>query len=151
MFGYDVIQKAGEAYAFCESDARRQYCRAKNDVQCNEMKYANIEFFVRLGILHHYSILNFVVVYSQFCCLITCSRAWIDTSYILQRHEVYIPVFLQYDTWSKRYVLIIQYHICIGKLTIIGLDKSLSAGRRLAINWTIAVILLTKTWWPNFS
>ena len=33
-------------------------------------------------------------------------------------------------------------HICVGKLTIIGSDNGLSPGRRQAIIWTIAGILL---------
>ena len=33
-------------------------------------------------------------------------------------------------------------HICIGKLTIIGSDNGLSPGRRQAIIWTNAGILL---------
>ena len=33
-------------------------------------------------------------------------------------------------------------HICVGKLTIIGSDNSLSPGRRQVIIWTDAVILL---------
>ena len=36
-------------------------------------------------------------------------------------------------------------HICVGKLTIIGLDIGLSPGRRQAIIWTNAGILLI---WP---
>ena len=42
-------------------------------------------------------------------------------------------------------------HICVGKLTTIGSDNGLSPGRRQAIIWTNAGILLI---WPletNFS
>ena len=42
-------------------------------------------------------------------------------------------------------------HICVGKLTTIGSDKGLSPGRRQAIIWTIAGILLTGTLGTNFS
>ena len=42
-------------------------------------------------------------------------------------------------------------HICIGKLTIIGSDNGLSPGRRQAIIWTNAGILLTGTLGTNFS
>ena len=41
--------------------------------------------------------------------------------------------------------------ICVGKLTIIGLDNGLSPGRRQAIIWTIAGILLIGPLGTNFS
>ena len=42
-------------------------------------------------------------------------------------------------------------HICVGKLTIIGSDNGLSPGRRQAIIWTSAGILLNETLGTNFS
>ena len=42
-------------------------------------------------------------------------------------------------------------HICVGKLTIIGSDNGLSPGRRQAIIWTNAEILLIRTLETNFS
>ena len=42
-------------------------------------------------------------------------------------------------------------HICIGNLTIIGPDNGLSPGRRQAIIWTNAGILLIGPWGRNFS
>ena len=42
-------------------------------------------------------------------------------------------------------------HICVGNLTIIGPDNSLSPGRRQAIIWTNAGILLIGPWVTNFS
>ena len=42
-------------------------------------------------------------------------------------------------------------HICISKLTIIGLDNGLSPGRHQAIIWTNAGILLIRTLATNFS
>ena len=42
-------------------------------------------------------------------------------------------------------------HICVGNLTIIGPDNSLSPGRRQAIIWTNAAILLIGPWGTNFS
>ena len=42
-------------------------------------------------------------------------------------------------------------HICVGNLTIIGPDNGLSPGRRQAIIWTNAGILLTGPWGTNFS
>ena len=42
-------------------------------------------------------------------------------------------------------------HICVGKLTIIGSDNGLSPGRRQAIFWTNAGILLIGPLGTNFS
>ena len=42
-------------------------------------------------------------------------------------------------------------HICVGKLTIIGSDNGLSSGRRQAIIWTNAGILLIRPLGTNFS
>ena len=42
-------------------------------------------------------------------------------------------------------------HICVGKQTIIGSDNGLSPGRRQAITWTNAGILLIGPFGTNFS
>ena len=42
-------------------------------------------------------------------------------------------------------------HICVSKQTIIGSDNGLSPGRRQAIIWTNAGILLIGTLGTNFS
>ena len=42
-------------------------------------------------------------------------------------------------------------HICVGNLTIIGLDNGLSPGRRQAIIWTNAGILWIGPWRTNFT
>ena len=42
-------------------------------------------------------------------------------------------------------------HICVDKLTIIGSDNGLSPGRRQAIIWTNAGILLIEPLGTNFS
>ena len=42
-------------------------------------------------------------------------------------------------------------HICVSKLTIIGSDNGLSPGRRQAIIWTNAEILLIRPLGTNFS
>ena len=42
-------------------------------------------------------------------------------------------------------------HICVGNLTIIGPDNGLSPGRRQAIIWSNAGILLIEPWGTNFS
>ena len=42
-------------------------------------------------------------------------------------------------------------HICVSKLAIIGSDNGLSPGRREAVNWTNAGILLIRTLGTNFN
>ena len=42
-------------------------------------------------------------------------------------------------------------HICVNKLTITGSDDGFSPGRRQAIIWTNAGILLIRTLGKNFS
>ena len=42
-------------------------------------------------------------------------------------------------------------HICVGKIIVIGSDYGLSPGRRQAISWTSAGILLIGTSGTNFS
>ena len=42
-------------------------------------------------------------------------------------------------------------HICVGKLTIMGSDNGLSPGRRQAIIWTNAEILLIEPLGTNLS
>ena len=42
-------------------------------------------------------------------------------------------------------------HICLGNLTIVGWDNGLSPGRRQAIIWTNAIILLIWSLGTNFS
>ena len=44
-----------------------------------------------------------------------------------------------------------EAYICVRKLTIIGSDNGLSPGRRQAIIWTNAGILLIRTLETNFS
>ena len=42
-------------------------------------------------------------------------------------------------------------HLCVGSVTFIGTDNGLSPGRRQAIIWTNAGILLTGSLWTNLS
>ena len=62
----------------------------------------------------------------------------------VQKHQtvLYLP---QLTRWGR------VTHICVGKLTIIGSDNGLSPGRRQAIIWTNAGILLIGPWGTNFS
>ena len=42
-------------------------------------------------------------------------------------------------------------HICVGNVTIIASDNGLAPGRRQAISWTNAAILLIRPLGTNFS
>ena len=57
--------------------------------------------------------------------------------------------------WAIRYPWLTHWgwvtHICVSNLTIIGSDNGLSPGRRQAIIWTNAGILLIRTLGTNFS
>ena len=44
-----------------------------------------------------------------------------------------------------------ETHICVGKLTIKGIDNGLSPGRHQAIIWTIAGLLLIEPLKTSFS
>ena len=60
--------------------------------------------------------------------------------------HIYVPLGLNALThWGR------VTHICVGKLTNIGSDNGLSPGRRQAIIWTNAGILLIGTLGTNFS
>ena len=63
------------------------------------------------------------------------------------RHHVYIKAFysLVLTHWGQ------VTHICINELTVIGSDNGLSPGRRQAIIWTNAWILLIWPLGTNFS
>ena len=56
-----------------------------------------------------------------------------------------MEVFQQLTHWGR------VTHICVGNLTIISLDNGLSPGRRQAIIWTNAEILLIGPLRTNFS
>ena len=61
---------------------------------------------------------------------------------IPEQHPLYISCLLN---WGR------VTHICVSKLTIIGSDNGLSPGRRQAIIWTNAGILLIRTLGTYFS
>ena len=56
-----------------------------------------------------------------------------------------ITIFKPLTHWGR------VTHICVGKLTISGSDNGLSPGRRQAIIWTNAKILLIRPLGTNFS
>ena len=65
-----------------------------------------------------------------------------------------LPTIAQYNFIRKSHcglVNSLRPHICVGKLTIIGPDNGLSPGRRQAIIWTNAGILLIGPLGTNFS
>ena len=84
-------------------------------------------------------------VFPRLCCfrLTTLSEnCHSDTLYNISRHKFAIVILTH---WGR------VTHICVDKLTIIGSDNGLSPGRRQAIIWTSAGILLIRTLGTNFS
>ena len=89
------------------------------------------------------------------------SWGWISTTYAISTLKNYIS--LKYIPWylsmsmqsNSTHDELTHWgrvtHICVGNLTIIGPDNGLSPGRRQAIIWTNAGILLIGPWWINFS
>ena len=73
-------------------------------------------------------------------------------------HDVFICTSCEHSLTRKTRTRLISLthwgrvtHICVSKLTIIGSDNGLSPGRRQAIIWTNAGILLIGPWGTNFS
>ena len=65
---------------------------------------------------------------------------------VLYRESTVLPNYIAHLThWGR------VTHICVSKLTIIGSDNGLSPGRRQAIIWTNAGILLIGPLGTNFS
>ena len=60
------------------------------------------------------------------------------------------PSVLRYPTWQLTHWGRVM-HICVSELTIIGSDNGLSPGRRQAIIWTNAGLLLIEPLGTNFS
>ena len=61
---------------------------------------------------------------------------------------------IEFVTWLHQAINSLRpsdAYICVSKLTIIGSDNGLSPGRRQAIIWTNAGILLIRTLGTNFS
>ena len=69
-----------------------------------------------------------------------------STGMTLNAHVEHVLVIIKLLThWGR------ATHICVGKITTIGSDNGLSPGRRQAIIWTIAGILLIGPLETNFS
>ena len=79
------------------------------------------QYFLKDTVLCHYNTINF-----------------------LQNPQKRHPIACPLTHWGR------ATHICVDKLTIIGSDNGLSPGRRQAIIWTIAGILLIRTLGTNF-
>ena len=60
-------------------------------------------------------------------------------------HGTWLSIIMVKTHWDR------VTHICVDKLTIIGSDNGLSPGRRQAIIWTNAGILLIRPLGTNFS
>ena len=77
---------------------------------------------------------------------------------ILRIFEIYFVISVN-ELWNKQLNRVADglthwgrvTHICVGKLSIIGSDNGLSTGRRQAIIWTTAGILLIGPLGTNFS
>ena len=69
----------------------------------------------------------------------------IMTTYVAASDDKWTSWQLQLTHWGR------VTHICVNKLTIIGSDNSLSPGRRQAIIWTNARILLIGPLGTNIS
>ena len=77
------------------------------------------------------------------CELFGTSSNWIVLRSV--RVKNYSPKIPEWPHWGR------VTPICVGNLTIIGSDNGLSPGRRQAIIWTNAGILLTRPLGTNFS
>ena len=71
------------------------------------------------------------------------NKKWLKTALLKLNPD--LPGAIELTHWGR------ATHICLGKLTIIGSDNGLSPGRRQAIIWTIAGILLIGPLGTNFS
>ena len=72
-----------------------------------------------------------------------------DLLFIHGRNKVVIKISSSNDSFSTHWGR--ATHICVGKLTIIGIDNGLSHGRRQAVIWTNAGILLIRSLGTNYS
>ena len=82
--------------------------------------------------------------YLNQCWLIMKGIWWCSHESPLDIHKINLKILLL-THWGR------VTHICVGNLTIIGSDNGLSPGRRQAIIWTNAGILLIGPLGTNFS
>ena len=107
--------------------------------------------------MHHISSMEYAVLYYSKCTLrVFCHEIRaisIQTAIfiIMELVKLYTSLFrrthggLLLTHWGR------VTHICVSKLSIIGSDNGLSPGRRQAIIWTSAGILLIGSLGTNFS
>ena len=100
----------------------------------------NAEWKIRSGNAEniHFFILLFSYSYCQF-------YFWQSHSHVLVFRRSGTPLLTLLTHWGR------VTHICVSKTIIIGSDNGLSPGRRQAIIWTDAGILLNGPWGTNFS
>ena len=81
------------------------------------------------------------------------SNFWIKNDIKLAHHIIVSWTFLSVDIDDSSVLTQCGRvtHVCVGKLAIIGSDNGLSPGRRQAIIWTNAGILLIELLGTNFS
>ena len=85
--------------------------------------------------------------------ILVVKGTWFDMPGVLKQRK-YTDIFKFCQNYSSRSGLTHWgrvTHICVNKLTIIGSDNGLSPGRRQAIIWTNAGILLMRTIETNVS
>ena len=90
---------------------------------------------------------------------VRCQNGYLSTIYpsIYSRNQIWKRhIHRNCFIWLHEHLITITHwgrvtHICVSNLTIIGSDNGLSPGRRQAIFWTIAGILLIRTLGTDFS
>ena len=75
------------------------------------------------------------------CACVCRFKSLVWCVWVLRKSSLWIPL----THWGR------VTHICVSKQTSIGSDNGLSPGRRQAIIWTNAGILLIGPMWTNFS
>ena len=93
------------------------------------------------------------VVSSAALCIRHSHRKLQDKGCELETQDIYRALWLLV---ASSYLTVLTHwgratHTCVGKLTIIGSDNGLSPGRRQAITWTNAGIVLIGPLGTNFS
>ena len=84
---------------------------------------------------------NSVVRWKLYCDCLVMDQL-LKHHWLSDRKRITAPIFVQWERNSQLTHWGRVTHICVGNLTIIGSDNGLSPGRRQAIIWTNAGILL---------
>ena len=91
-----------------------------------------------------YTYIMYIYIYYIYMCVCVCMYRYV-IKYAKPNGIQVRSLWLLKTHWGR------VTHICVSKLTIIGSDNGLSPGRRQAIIWTNAGILLIRTLGTNFS